>query len=214
MLARMLRATTASVLAAVVALAPSVRADIAPSPEEDNRFIERRIVVDRRGVPTDVPLKYSARSNERRGFPTRLEERLPPDVYAVSVYSGKEALGSERIWGPDLELPPHQEVAVAVDRRVRVERHFRLQLVEQQGRKHIHTEPLEDVFYDRAGAVVCRRPPLPDNDIEFDPCDPTTAGRERAYHFKLAAAGGATTFAFAAALFAWRRRRRARKDAG
>ncbi len=197
---------------AMVTLVPSAWADIAPSPSKGFRFIERQLVVDRTGVPDDIPLRYEAEPEGRRAYPTKLTDPLQPNVVSVSLQAGNTTMGAGGGWGTavELEIPPPLEATHSADPRVRVERRYRVSMVEGEVRR-LKVEVLEDVLYDKAGGVLCRRPPLGEQAIDFDPCDPTSTGRKRARYAKTAAMVGAPLLLLAGLFFVWRRRRVSQK---
>jgi hypothetical protein len=106
-----------------------------------------------------------------------------------------------------LDIPPQLEATHDADPRDSLERRYRLSLVKDKVPK-LQAEVLEDVLYDSAGKVLCRRPPLDEEAIDYDPCDPTTAARKRARYTGIAAMVFAPLLVVAGLFFVWRRRRR------
>ena len=209
-----MRATILTVgILSVATWVRGAQADIAPSPEGGNRFIDRWLVFDTREVGQGISVSYAESYWKSRGKqvdvpdPT-VPEPLRPDTIEFSVYfAGK--LGDGRAWedGVALAIPPQQEAVIGVDPRVKGERHYRLRAVRGEP---VSAEALEDVFYDEAGAVVCRRPPMSEDDIDLDPCDPTSAWRRRA-HFAMIGGLVSAPFLGVAGLVVWRRRRKSQR---
>jgi hypothetical protein len=217
-----------AVVSALVLLSLSVatvaRADVISGPEPGQREVLRTLVVDASALPADRVVlfehqrKYGGADPKAHPEPFRSPYRLSyamTDRLVVVVTTRQvadtrptlEDLERQHFVPRALHGPPREDV-VESDRRWSLERKTKV-----AGNGEV--EVLEDVYLDRAGAVLCRRAPIDETDFEEgrDPCDPSARSKRiglfvRVHRTGLGLGGTGAVALLGAAIVARRRRRR------
>lgn len=168
----MWRAVAFGAALVIVAWSLASRADIIPEPSEGNRYIQRTLSIDPSALPegarVSVSVSYGKTRTEVDNWPLHRPLPDPASCDATLVVSPP-------LLSCHLPLPPLTEAKIGADPRVKLQARYRPEIVDGQ----LEPGPIEVVFFDEFGAVVCRRLPIDD---ALDPCDVDAPWKRVAYY--------------------------------